>query len=515
MGWDDVAFGGMTGGLYNLAKSGYGLLKNTLSGPTVKPYDPDPSAFEYGGDLYGAKPPPDPQTDPNGYVQWMLNGGDQSADGKDWQRQQQLQAERARLTGKEDAANLQSLRTQGEAEDARGAQTGWNDAAWDAYTAQYGARGQQGDVYNRMLAAADRGPGPSAAQAQLRAGQDANMQQSLALARSGRGGMNTAALRQAQFANTQIGQQTNQQAAVLRAQEEAAWRNYQAGLYGAAGGLATNQRAQDLTAQQTSSATANAYGQQGLGYEGAALQYGNQAMTYEGMVQNQNQQQLDANIQEQNIKSGGVLGAGKANSEADAQRDAAALGLVGSVGAAAATKSDIRAKEDIRPTSFFGDTHRGPVSGPPAPPGWHPETLLDGSPNPSYHAQSVPPPAYSAPERSRVVSGPVPPPGWKPETDLYGVRNPDFRPAQGYTYEYKSEARGAGAPPGKQYGPMAQDLEQVPGVVKRDPASGYKTVDTSRLSLANTAAISEQQRRDDDMQRRLDALQSLVARIRG
>jgi len=41
-------------------------------------------------------------------------------------------------------------------------------------------------------------------------------------------------------------------------------------------------------------------------------------------------------------------------------------------------------------------------------------------------------------------------------------------------------------------GPMAQDLEKVnPAVVKEDPNSGYKTVDTGRLALMNAGAIAD------------------------
>src|SRR5690606_5984798 len=62
--------------------------------------------------------------------------------------------------------------------------------------------------------------GPSAAEAQLRAGQDAALRQSIALARSGRGmGGEAAALRSAGWNNVAIQGQTNQQAAMLRAQE--------------------------------------------------------------------------------------------------------------------------------------------------------------------------------------------------------------------------------------------------------------------------------------------------------
>jgi hypothetical protein len=45
-------------------------------------------------------------------------------------------------------------------------------------------------------------------------------------------------------------------------------------------------------------------------------------------------------------------------------------------------------------------------------------------------------------------------------------------------------------------GIMAQDLEKVvPAAVKEDPKSGYKTVDTGRLALANAGAIAELARR--------------------
>lgn len=69
----------------------------------------------------------------------------------------------------------------------------------------------------------------------------------------------------------------------------------------------------------------------------------------------------------------------------------------------------------------------------------------------------------------------------------------DLRPATGYSYEYKDPAaHGAG----RFYGPMAQDLEKTPAgasVVKKAP-DGTKMVDTSRLSLVNTAAISDLQK---------------------
>lgn len=74
----------------------------------------------------------------------------------------------------------------------------------------------------------------------------------------------------------------------------------------------------------------------------------------------------------------------------------------------------------------------------------------------------------------------------------------DLRPAQGYSYEYRDPTRFG---QGRFYGPMAQDLERTPAgasTVKQAP-DGTKMVDTSRLALVNTAAIS-------DLQKQLAAL---------
>jgi len=87
-----------------------------------------------------------------------------------------------------------------------------------------------------------------------------------------------------------------------------------------------------------------------------------------------------------------------------------------------------------------------------------------------------------------------------------GTGGADLRPAVAYSYEYK-DPHAPGAAPGRQIGPMAQDLEKTPAgasAVKTGP-DGKKMVDASRLSLVNAAATGE-------AQRRLDALE---ARMRG
>lgn len=76
----------------------------------------------------------------------------------------------------------------------------------------------------------------------------------------------------------------------------------------------------------------------------------------------------------------------------------------------------------------------------------------------------------------------------------------DLRAARGYSYEYKDPTQ-PGTAPGRQIGPMAQDLEHTtaaPAVI--DTPQG-KQVDTDRLTMVNTAALSE-------LQRKLQALEA-------
>jgi len=76
--------------------------------------------------------------------------------------------------------------------------------------------------------------------------------------------------------------------------------------------------------------------------------------------------------------------------------------------------------------------------------------------------------------------------------------------APGYSYNY-TDPDAMGAAPGRQYGIMAQDLEKTPAgrsVVKQGPG-GAKMVDTSRLTMVNTAALN-------GMQKHIDELEALI-----
>jgi hypothetical protein len=83
----------------------------------------------------------------------------------------------------------------------------------------------------------------------------------------------------------------------------------------------------------------------------------------------------------------------------------------------------------------------------------------------------------------------------------------DLRGAQPYEYEYKDPERHG---EGTYVGPMAQDLEHLPGVVQRGP-DGTKSINTPRLTLGLTGAVSEQQRRIDAQQREMERMRQMLA----
>ncbi len=107
------------------------------------------------------------------------------------------------------------------------------------------ARGQQQQSVDRLRGFVDQGPGPSVAQQQLRQAQEQNLGAALSLARSGRG--NAAGnMKNAISENAATNAQTNQQAALLRAQEATDWRGQQLTAYGMENSAVQGMRQQDL-----------------------------------------------------------------------------------------------------------------------------------------------------------------------------------------------------------------------------------------------------------------------------
>lgn len=208
----------------------------------------------------------------------------------------------------------------------------------------------------------NQGPGPSVAEAQLRQGNDQNVANMMAMAASGRGqGGGAAAQQAAAFQAANAGQQTNQEAAVLRAQEAQAWKQSQLAGINAQAGIGANltgagQNAQNLglnyqqlaanqqqnAGSQLLSAQQNAGGQalnaQNLGQQDRQFYY--------NLGQNQlaNQSQAATGLQENWMNA--ETQAQTANQQSFYQHQSGIGGMIGAAAGALAL-SDKRAKENI------------------------------------------------------------------------------------------------------------------------------------------------------------------------
>ncbi|HEX6053738.1 MAG TPA: hypothetical protein VFZ21_30925 [Gemmatimonadaceae bacterium] len=147
--------------------------------------------------------------------------------------------------------------------------------------AQQGNAGAIRDFYQQ-------GPGASMAEVQLRQGAQNAMASNLAMARSGRGGANAGAERQALFANAAQQQDTNQSMALLRAKESDDFRNRQLqamGLETGALGTARSQDIQGLSAQTQALGQARGQDIQALMGQTGALGQATNALSAQGGLQ--------------------------------------------------------------------------------------------------------------------------------------------------------------------------------------------------------------------------------------
>lgn len=301
--------------------------------------------------------------------------------------------------------------------------------------------------------------GPSAAEAQLRAGQDAAMRQQLALARSGRGlGGGAASMRQAASTVADLQAQTSQQAAALRAQEEDAFRQRQLSTLGAL-------RSQDLQQAMHQASLNDARSAQLLG---AGLQA-------QGMRDQVLGTELGAQQQYELARTGLLGQAAQTNAQLRQQNRQGWMGLAGSLigGAAMLAASDRRSKEQVRSLAEENDALK--------------RTLA-------------------------ALSGPTT--GELDEIGRDAIAT--IRQAPGYTYRY-TDPDAPGRAPGLQAGPMAQDLEKTPlgASLVREAPDGTKMVDTGRAGLTALAAASEQQRELDRVREEQERLQRELSALRG
>lgn len=181
-----------------------------------------------------------------------------------------------RAPGAADAAANQALAT-GQSANATGQQMYGQDIGFRNQALKRGANSQQfapqtgaigqAQNYAYQLGNLENQQGPSAAQAQLQAGTNAAMANNIAMARSGRGfGGGGAAAGLAQGQQAQIFGNNVNAAAQLRASEDAAWRQRQAGNYANAAGI--NLGAGTQFGQQVAQNDQSALGWQGLGQQG-------------------------------------------------------------------------------------------------------------------------------------------------------------------------------------------------------------------------------------------------------
>lgn len=363
-------------------------------------------------------------------------------------------------------------------------------------TAQLGAlEGLQGRV-SALDRFANTPQGPSAAQAQLQAGTDAAAKQQYGFARSQAGG-GGAALRNAAFNAAGISGNAANTAATIKAKETADYENRRLaaldaalGGAGTATGYAGQLRGMDQGFAQTQAGQAN--------YDaGAANQF------------NQGQQNLEYQVGANNLQAAG---------QARGQNDSMYLGTVGASqqydamrnqNAQANTNAGIALEGARAEGAGVATTNRQITNNQN-----NAELAMGlnaaGSGLAAYQAsQSAQPQAPSQPKFDRSTA----------EFDSSDERLKEIEGreralsaaletvgnAPAYSYKYKNP-NAPGAKPGRMVGPMAQDLERGPlgDTIVEDTPNG-KMVDTGRLEMVNSSAITE-------LDRKVKALEAALGR---
>lgn len=304
------------------------------------------------------------------------------------------------------------------------------------------AYGLEGQA-DRLNAYADQGPGPSAAQAQLRMAQDDNMRSALALAGSGRGMGGNAALRNASNQRAAIAGQTAGQAGLLRATEEDAWRGRQLQAMQGAG--------------QLQGAAGNLYTAQ----TGAL-----------GGVRGQDLGQQQSELDYRRANDAAALGWEQASQGREGQAfQWAAMDQQGRMQAEQDRNAALQHASDVN--AGYGNQAQAQQQGIGA-------GILGAVASIFSDVRA----------KDRIQPS-------------QGKATEAIRSAPAYSYEYKP---GMG-PPGPQVGPMAQDLERTPeGRQSVVNTPDGKAIDAGRLTLTNTAALSEQQQEIDRLKRDAEAL---------
>jgi len=318
-----------------------------------------------------------------------------------------------------------------------GMAAGGREAPIDEYNlGQHGyGTGNMFNTADMMLDAANRGPGASYAQAMHDANTAQAMRQQLALAGSGRGaGGGAAAFRQAQANQAQIQGAANAQTGALQAQEDQMWRQHQANLLGQAGALYGSGAETALSGAQY---TTGAHQAQTNMNDAFTVGMGNLA---NDSIYNAGQLATGAEQLAHQINMGNLTGNMAYEDNLTAIYNINEGGKQPNGGMDPYVAAGLETAGNVLPIIADGTDDDKKSSDIRAKKNIEPASALD------------------------AVSG-----------------------ADGYTYNYLDPERHGD---GTYLGPMAQDLEGAPGVVKEDK-NGTKQIDTSRLSLLNTSALAE------------------------
>ncbi len=225
------------------------------------------------------------------------------------------------------------------------------------YADQAQAREAQMAGANRLTEFAMRPQGPSAAQAQLQNATDQSMAANLALAGSGTGmGDSSEAMRRAQFANAGALATAANDSAMLRAQEDQAYRQQQMQGLGMAQDAYSGVRSGDMGSRGQSMDQAQFGVESELQNRGLndAFTQGmvDASMGYDQMYYDTYQDELNAAQQYEAIRQG----AATANAQQDQARDGQLLGMASSV-AGLAMMSDRRAKTRVQELDDLNDSY--------------------------------------------------------------------------------------------------------------------------------------------------------------
>lgn len=379
----------------------------------------------------------------------------------------------------------------------QGAASAFNNrlAPQGEFSAQNQTLGQLGSI--------EATQGPSAAQAQLQQGTNQALAGQMALARSGRGfGGNAASagLAQGNVAGIQANQANS--AAMLTAQEDAAFRGRQASNLSNIAGFQGQQSTANLQAalagrgqndamfgQQTALGDQAYFSGQGVQQNayGLGLQGVNTSLQGQGLANNVRGQEMqggiageDAKLREWAAKNGYTL----TQQELADKKEAAYVNAAATGATAAIAASDIRAKTRIAPADGAGQ-----------------DFARSSGPMTAMQARFADQPGVLDHANTRPVAKPI-------DDNAFDAAAADaVRRSPASFYDYKDPGA-PGASPGRKYGPMAQDLLQTPAgasAVVKQP-DGQLGVDTGRLALVHNGAINEQQKQIDSLSAQLDAI---------